>query len=155
MLIDGNRDLCQPVPFFHLFDQLRRREEFDPILRRVAQGLEQFGGDQNRHVMKLATEQPRDLLDVEPRRGLANQGQKLMLHFFHKTNLSNHPALLPPTTLINPVRRKSSSHRMGARAPRAPPNANRVVKLCPPSVRLGQVSIVRNPVQVPGVPKGL
>jgi hypothetical protein len=57
MLIDCSRDPGEPIPLFHQFHELRRGEELNPVLRRVAERLEQFGCDEDRHVMNLAAEQ--------------------------------------------------------------------------------------------------
>ena len=74
MLIDGNRDSGQPIPLFHQFDQFRCGKEFHSVLWRVAKRLEEFGGDQHRHIVNLAAKHPRDLLHIEPGRSMSEQG---------------------------------------------------------------------------------
>ena len=83
MLVDGNSDSGQPIPLFHQLNKLRCGKEFHSVLRRIAQRLEKFGSDEDRHVMKLTTEQPSDLLNIEPRRRLANQSKEFVLVFLH------------------------------------------------------------------------
>ena len=65
MLIDGASDAHQPVAVFHEFQQISRREELDAIRRRIAEGFEQPGRDEDRDVMRLAVEHPSRLLRRE------------------------------------------------------------------------------------------
>jgi hypothetical protein len=125
MLIDGNGDFGEPIPLLHQFNKLRRGKEFDPVLWRAAQRLEQFGGDQYRHVMKLAAEQPGDLLAIQPSGRMSKQSQKLLLHIFHMTNISNSETFayrslpdvaVPPIASTKPVQNSSSSHPRDGRA---------------------------------------
>jgi hypothetical protein len=83
MLHDRVCDLGEPGTVFHQFQNIRRRKELNSVRRWVAKWLEQLGGDEDRHIMRLTAKQPADLLHREPRRGLPDERHKLMLFFFH------------------------------------------------------------------------
>lgn len=84
MLADNVGHLGQPRTVSDQFQYLHGRKEFDRILRRIPERLEHSGGNQNWHIVRLATQDPRRLFSREPSRRLSNQSHKLMLHFFHK-----------------------------------------------------------------------
>ena len=83
VLVDRIRDLDEPGPIFHQFGDFGRGKELDGIGRRIAQRLEDTGGDENRDVMNLAIQYPGRLLCVQPRGWLTQQGQKLESLLFH------------------------------------------------------------------------
>ena len=58
VLANGIRDLDQPSPVFHGFQHVRRGEILRGILRRIAEWLEQPGGNQRGDVMRLAVQHP-------------------------------------------------------------------------------------------------
>jgi hypothetical protein len=58
MLIDGICHLRQPGPILEKFQNVRRAEKLDAVLRGVAKRLEQSGRDQGRNIVRLAIEQP-------------------------------------------------------------------------------------------------
>ena len=91
VLIDGVRHLCQPGTIFEQFQNIRRRKKLDAVSCWISQRLEQARGNEDRHIMRLATEHPRRLLHGQPRRGLPNQPQELLLLFFHTTLLLPKP----------------------------------------------------------------
>ena len=83
VLVDRIRDLDEPGPIFHQFGDFGRGKELDGIRRRIAQRLEDTGGDENRDVMNLAIQYPRRLLGAQSRGWLTQQGQKLESLLFH------------------------------------------------------------------------
>ena len=85
MLIDGVRHLCQPGTVFEKFQNIRRAEKLDTVLRGVAKRLEQPGRDQRRNIVRLAIEHPPRLLRSEAGRQLPQKGQKSLLIFSHAT----------------------------------------------------------------------
>jgi len=70
VLIDGVRDLGKPRPILDQLQNIRRCEELDPISCRVAKRLEQPRRDENRNIVRLATENPGRLLRSQPGRRL-------------------------------------------------------------------------------------
>ena len=66
MLVDGVRHLDQPSAVFGKLQHVRRAEKLAAVLRRVAQRLEQPGGNERRNIVRLAIEQPSRLLRREP-----------------------------------------------------------------------------------------
>ena len=73
MLIQRIRDLRQPGPVLHLFQQFRRGKELDVVRRWIAQRLEQTRSHQNRHIMRLAIQHPRRLFRRQTRWQLPQQ----------------------------------------------------------------------------------
>src|ERR1039457_2763245 len=65
VLIDGVRHLSQPGAILEQFQNIRRAEELDAIGRRVAERLEQPGGDERGNIVRLAVEHPAGLLRSE------------------------------------------------------------------------------------------
>ena len=64
MLADRVRDLRQPCPVLGEFQDFQRREIFDAIGLRAAQGLAQSSTTQPRHIMRLAIQPPSGLPTV-------------------------------------------------------------------------------------------
>ena len=62
MLVQRICDFGQPGPVIDLFQQFRRSEKLNAIRRGIAQRLEQPRGHQNRHISRLAVDDPRRLL---------------------------------------------------------------------------------------------
>ncbi len=83
VLIDGVRDLDKPRPILDQLQNIRRCEELDPIRCGVAKRLEQPRRDENRNIVRLATEHPGRLFRSQPGRRLSKQRQELMLIFSH------------------------------------------------------------------------
>lgn len=68
VLVDGVRHLDQPGAVFGKLQHIRRAEKLSAVLRRVAQRLEQPGGNERRNIVRLTVEHPPRLLRREPRR---------------------------------------------------------------------------------------
>lgn len=73
MLIDGVRHLDQPGAVFGKLQHVRRAEKLAAVLRRIAQRLEQAGGNERRNIVRLAIEHPPGLLRREPGGQLTRQ----------------------------------------------------------------------------------
>src|ERR1035437_5651366 len=85
VLIQRIRDFCQPRPIFDLFQQFRRRKILDAMRWWIAQRLEQTRSHQDRHIMRLAVNDPRRLLRRQAGWQLVQQPQKLMLLLSHSS----------------------------------------------------------------------
>lgn len=81
VLVYRIRHLGQPGPILAEFKKIRCTKEFDAVGRRIAQGLQQAGGDQHRNVVRLAIQHPSRLLDGQPGRQLLQERQEPMLIF--------------------------------------------------------------------------
>jgi len=68
VLVDGVGHFGQPGTVFEKFQNIRRAEKLSAVLRRVAQRLEQPGGNERRNIVRLTVEHPPRLLRREPRR---------------------------------------------------------------------------------------
>jgi hypothetical protein len=83
MLVNGGRHTGEPVPIFAGFQQVGRRKELDPVLRWIAQRLDEFGRDQCRNVVQLAVQQPSRLFRRQAGGQLAQEHQKSVLIIAH------------------------------------------------------------------------
>ena len=77
VLINSGQHAHQPVVVFDLFQQIRRGKKLDTVGRRIAQRLEQPGGDQYRDVMRPAVEHPGRLLRRQASGQLPQQPAKI------------------------------------------------------------------------------
>jgi hypothetical protein len=91
MLVDGVCHLDQPGAVLKELQNIRRAEKLAAVLRRVAQRLEQAGGNERRNVMRLAIKHPPRLLRREPGGQLARKSQKPILFFFHAAPVAPTP----------------------------------------------------------------
>lgn len=85
MLADRVGHFRKPSAVFDQFHKIARGKEFDAVWGRIAEGLEQPGGDEDRKIMRLAIEHPCRLLDGEPRWKLSQERQEAMLLISHAT----------------------------------------------------------------------
>ena len=65
VLIDRICHFDQPRSVFDQFQQFRRSKKLDTILCRITQGFEQTRCNQNRHIMRLAIQNPRRLFRIQ------------------------------------------------------------------------------------------
>jgi hypothetical protein len=72
MLVDRSRDPHKPVAVFHAFQQISGAKKLNAVASGIAQGLDEFGGDQRRDVMRLAIQHPRRLLCRQARGQLSD-----------------------------------------------------------------------------------
>jgi hypothetical protein len=63
MLVDRGRHLRQPGAIFEDFNDVNRSEVFNAVRRRIAQGPKHPIRDQDWHIVGLAAQGPRRLLD--------------------------------------------------------------------------------------------
>ena len=90
VLVDDLRHFVQPRAVPEQFQHIHGGEEFDAVLRRVAEGFKQPGGHQGGDVMRLAAQHPAGLLRRQAGGQLPQQRQKLVLIVFHAIAVANH-----------------------------------------------------------------
>ena len=88
MLIDRICHFDQPCTVFDQLEQFRRSKILNAVLRRIAQRLEQTRGNQNRHVMRLAIQNPSSMFRCQPGRNLSEYSQELILLLAHASSFT-------------------------------------------------------------------
>ena len=83
VIVNGVGDPSEPRHVFAPFQNELGGKVFHAIRWRIANGFQQFCGDEGRDVVVAAVEEPGDLLRGEPRLRLPQHGKESAFHVVH------------------------------------------------------------------------